>query len=139
MGSGLWVWRPLCIFSTSLSEQQLLDWGPKAWGGEWLDVRVEPETASRRKLRLKAHWTAQKGSAAAAQGKSRCKAAGPKAGVKVVVMGTERHLDKTPESLEHRNQEALPGPQRGCWDASLPQRQRASLCKAVFLCLTTWI
>ena len=101
--------------------------------------QVEPKTASRRKLCLKAHWTAQKGSAAAVQGKSRCKAAGPKAGVKVVVMGTEWHLDKTPESLEHRNQDALPGPQRGFWDASLPQRQRASLCKAVFLCLTTCI
>lgn len=129
----------MCIFPTSLSEQQLLDWGPKAWGSQWVDVRVEPKTASRRKLCLKAHRTAQKGSAAAVQGKSRYKAVGPKAGVKAVVMGTERHLDKTPESLKHRNQDALPGPQRGFWDASLPQRQRASLCKAVFLCLTTCI
>ena len=46
-------------------------------------------------------------SEAAIKDMSRCEAAGLKAGVQGVVMGTGQYLEGTPESLEHDNREVL--------------------------------
>lgn len=98
----------LFFFPTSLPEQHLLGWCLRAWVSA-VRHRGWARDSTQEKAVPESTQTVQKRhrSEEASKGRSRCEAAGLKAGVKGVVMGTGQHLEGTPESLEHDNQEVF--------------------------------